>query len=68
MLPVPVPARGADAGGGPNFVPLGSVAHIRLAEGPNEILRGEGKRLIVVHRPDSSGAAQGEVLCCPARS
>jgi cobalt-zinc-cadmium resistance protein CzcA len=49
MLPVPVPATGADAGSGsPNFVPLGTVAHIHLAEGPNEILREEGKRLIVV--------------------
>jgi heavy metal efflux system protein len=58
LLPVPVPSLGAamttspaDNGGGSDrvlFVPLGTVAHVRLAEGPNEIRREQGKRVIVV--------------------
>jgi cobalt-zinc-cadmium resistance protein CzcA len=47
LLPIAVPA-GSDPAGGASSVPLGSVAHVRLGEGPNEILREEGKRLIVV--------------------
>jgi cobalt-zinc-cadmium resistance protein CzcA len=30
------------------FVPLGTVAHLKLAEGPNEISRDDGKRRVVV--------------------
>jgi len=34
--------------GGPGFVPLGSVAKIEVAEGPNQISREDGKRRVVV--------------------
>ena len=59
-LPIPLPAREgapaqfAAAGGSatppssPPFVPLGSVAQIDTAEGPNQISRENGKRRIVV--------------------
>jgi cobalt-zinc-cadmium resistance protein CzcA len=45
---------GSNRSGGPSgaerfqFVPLGTVAHLKLAEGPNEISRDDGKRRIVV--------------------
>jgi cobalt-zinc-cadmium resistance protein CzcA len=58
MLPVPVRSRPrsllpaavmtAQAEDRIEFVPLGTVARIRLAEGPNEISREDGKRRIVV--------------------
>ncbi len=60
-LPIPLPRRGGgshnelfrrggddDVVGLPPFVPLGSVAHLEIAEGPNEISRENGKRLVVV--------------------
>jgi len=50
-LPVPVPAGlgGTDSSGNATrFIPLGEVAHMKLAEGPNEIGRENGKRLVVV--------------------
>src|SRR5262245_2238643 len=45
MLPIPVTQGSASSG--IHFVPLGSVAKIRVTEGPNEISRENGKRLIV---------------------
>ncbi|MGQ0553369.1 MAG: efflux RND transporter permease subunit [Planctomycetota bacterium] len=33
---------------GPGFVPLGSVATVRIAEGPNQVSRDNGKRRVVV--------------------
>jgi cobalt-zinc-cadmium resistance protein CzcA len=58
LLPVPVEAapRAAGAGalpalhagGGTEFVPLGAVARIVLAEGPNQVSRENGKRRVVV--------------------
>ena len=48
MLPIPIPADPAATAHQAQFVPLGSVAQIRLTEGPNEISRESGKRLIVV--------------------
>ena len=63
-LPIPLPAAedgrstatvlaSADGGavaqpGRPPFVPLGSVANIEVAEGPNQISRENGKRRVVV--------------------
>jgi len=47
MLPVPLPASAAN-GDRARFVPLGAVARLTLAQGPNEINREDGKRLIVV--------------------
>ena len=63
-LPIPLPSKdrglggkferlaslgtGIDGGGPPPFVPLGSLAKVRIAEGPNEISRENGKRVIVV--------------------
>jgi cobalt-zinc-cadmium resistance protein CzcA len=58
MLPVPVQASprattasalpAAHAGGRTEFVPLGAVARIVLAEGPNQVTRENGKRRVVV--------------------
>ena len=51
QLPVPVPAGlgGTDSSGNAmRFIPLGEVAHMKLAEGPNEIGRENGKRLVIV--------------------
>ncbi len=62
-LPIALPARqtqGApiaslslrrssfEASAGPSFIPLGAVAKISLAEGPNQISRENGKRRVVV--------------------
>jgi cobalt-zinc-cadmium resistance protein CzcA len=48
-LPVPLP-HGGDAAPGPppGFVPLGAVADIDLAPGPNQVSRENGKRLTLV--------------------
>jgi cobalt-zinc-cadmium resistance protein CzcA len=59
-LPIPLPQGGEShretvelglplqAGDRPPFVPLGSVAKLTLAEGPNQISRENGKRRVVV--------------------
>jgi cobalt-zinc-cadmium resistance protein CzcA len=47
QIPVALPAA-AGSERPASFVPLGSIAQVKLAEGPNEIRREEGKRLIVV--------------------
>jgi cobalt-zinc-cadmium resistance protein CzcA len=44
-LPIP---RAALEGGGPAFVPLGEIADIDLATGPNQISREDGKRRAVI--------------------
>ncbi|MET0322219.1 MAG: CusA/CzcA family heavy metal efflux RND transporter [Duganella sp.] len=44
-LPVPLP-RGANAG--VNFIPLSEVATLKIAPGPNQISREDGKRRVVV--------------------
>lgn len=46
-LPVSLP-RGAGASGSANFIPLGEVATLNIAPGPNQISREDGKRRIVV--------------------
>ncbi len=53
LLPIPVLGGRHDGSGGPTnerveFVPLSSVAHIRLVEGPNQVSRENGKRRVVV--------------------
>ena len=58
MLPIPVAAGArssiagalpaAHAAGRTEFVPLGAVARIHLAEGPNQVTRENGKRRVVV--------------------
>jgi len=52
MLPIPIAAHGHGVGemGGSRieFVPLSSLAHIRLEEGPNQVSRENGKRRVVV--------------------
>jgi cobalt-zinc-cadmium resistance protein CzcA len=58
MLPIPVAAGGrspiagalpaAHTAGRTEFVPLGAVARIHLAEGPNQVTRENGKRRVVV--------------------
>ncbi len=48
-LPVPRPAgQAGNAPGAPAYVPLGQVATLELAPGPNQISRENGKRRIVV--------------------
>jgi cobalt-zinc-cadmium resistance protein CzcA len=63
-LPIPLPSKEEDkppvelasnrhadsaaAAGPPPFVPLGSIASVKLAEGPNQISRENGKRRVVV--------------------
>ncbi len=48
-LPVPLPASAQRSGGGATgVVPLGSVADIVIAPGPNQISRENGKRRVVV--------------------
>jgi cobalt-zinc-cadmium resistance protein CzcA len=49
-LPVPVPGHGAGEGGGGamEYVTLGDVAELKIAPGPNQISREEGKRRVVV--------------------
>ena len=53
MLPIPIAGHGHDGAGERGgsrieFVPLSSVAHIRLEEGPNQVSRENGKRRVVV--------------------
>ena len=53
MLPIPIAGHGHDGSGAPGdsrieFVPLSSVARIRLEEGPNQVSRENGKRVIAV--------------------
>ncbi|HEU4365272.1 MAG TPA: efflux RND transporter permease subunit, partial [Candidatus Krumholzibacteria bacterium] len=59
FLPIPLPRndapgapRAATFGGAPHlearYLPLSAVAAVRIAEGPNQISREDGKRLIVV--------------------
>ena len=58
FLPVPLPGGGETVGlrhatvgtphDAPGFVPLGAVAEIQIAEGPNQVSRENGKRRIVV--------------------
>ena len=53
MLPIPIAGHGHDGSGAPGdsrieFVPLSSVARIRLEEGPNQVSRENGKRRVVV--------------------
>ncbi len=47
QLPIPLPP-GASGQGQPGFLPLGEVARIEIAEGPNQVSRENGKRRIVV--------------------
>jgi cobalt-zinc-cadmium resistance protein CzcA len=46
-LPVSLP-RAENGNGRPTFIPLGEVASLELAPGPNQISREEGKRRIVI--------------------
>ncbi|MEC4718433.1 CusA/CzcA family heavy metal efflux RND transporter [Noviherbaspirillum sp. CPCC 100848] len=46
-LPVSLP-RGENGNGRPAFIPLGEVATLELAPGPNQISREDGKRRIVI--------------------
>ena len=46
-LPVQLP-KGAGAGAGVNFIPLGEVASFSVAPGPNQVSREDGKRRVVV--------------------
>ena len=45
-LPVPLPRRVNGESGG--YVPLGSLAEIEVAPGPNQVSRENGKRLVIV--------------------
>ena len=45
-LPVPLPRHGGSERAG--YVPLGSVAEIVIAPGPNQVSRENGKRLVIV--------------------
>ncbi|MGQ0696923.1 MAG: efflux RND transporter permease subunit [Panacagrimonas sp.] len=47
-LPIPLPANGDGKPGMMSFVPLGEVASLNLAPGPNQISRENGKRRLVV--------------------
>ena len=46
-LPIALP-RGANGEGRANFIPLGEVATLNVAPGPNQVSREDGKRRIVV--------------------
>jgi cobalt-zinc-cadmium resistance protein CzcA len=53
LLPIPVAGHRPGGSGAPGetrieFVPLSTVAHIRLEEGPNQVSRENGKRRVVV--------------------
>ena len=53
LLPIPIPGHHRAGSGLPGetrveFVPLNTVAHIRLEEGPNQVSRENGKRRVVV--------------------
>ena len=47
-LPIPVPSGTAAAPGQAGYVPLGQLASIEVAPGPNQISRENGKRRIVI--------------------
>jgi cobalt-zinc-cadmium resistance protein CzcA len=47
-LPIPVPTGAAAAPGQTAYVPLGQLASIEVAPGPNQISRENGKRRIVI--------------------
>ena len=47
-LPAAVPVDGEDARAGPRSVPLGQVALIEIAPGPNQVSRENGKRRVVI--------------------
>jgi cobalt-zinc-cadmium resistance protein CzcA len=47
-LPVPLPRGGAGGAGAGGYVPLGAVADIVVAPGPNQVSRENGKRLVIV--------------------
>ena len=47
-LPIPLPKDDDAAPGAMSFVPLGEVASLKLAPGPNQISRENGKRRLVV--------------------
>ena len=47
-LPIPLPKDEGAAAGAMSFVPLGEVASLKLAPGPNQISRENGKRRLVV--------------------
>lgn len=47
-LPIPVPTGAAAAPGQAAYVPLGQLASIEVAPGPNQISRENGKRRIVI--------------------
>jgi cobalt-zinc-cadmium resistance protein CzcA len=46
-LPISLP-RGENGNGRPSYIPLGEVASLELAPGPNQISRENGKRRIVI--------------------
>lgn len=46
-LPIPLPQRGEN-GSRANYIPLGEIASLEIAPGPNQISRENGKRRIVV--------------------
>ncbi|GAB3554677.1 CusA/CzcA family heavy metal efflux RND transporter [Noviherbaspirillum agri] len=46
-LPIPLPATQSN-GAGTNYIPLGEVAGLEIAPGPNQVSRENGKRRIVV--------------------
>ncbi|MCP1651428.1 CusA/CzcA family heavy metal efflux RND transporter [Pseudomonas nitroreducens] len=46
LIPVPAPANAADSRIG--FIALGEVARLELVQGPNQVSRENGKRLVVV--------------------
>lgn len=57
MIPVPIPVmpelapasdKNASVSETARFVPLGTLAHFRLEEGPNQVSREDGKRRVVV--------------------
>ena len=47
-LPVPLPRGSAGGTGATGYVPLGAVADIVVAPGPNQVSRENGKRLVIV--------------------
>lgn len=47
-LPIPLPKGAAEGATAKAYVPLASVAEIRIEEGPNRISREDGKRRVVV--------------------
>ena len=47
-LPIALPARSGSSAAGTNFIPLGELATLDIAPGPNQISREDGKRRIVI--------------------